>query len=217
MTLARRLVLSCVPGLLLLCPLVGRAQNSIATPDGVVTALRLGPGDVIGLDGVPDEAVWKRAAVATGFLQREPDNGAPATESTEVRLVYDDDRLILGVVLYDSAPERILGNQMQRDQSFGADDRFMWTIDSFLDGRRGRGKHRRERRPRGRGLFGVSRAAPRPPAVVLRRPVYAPVGASTSQQRSPHGRARFPAADVDLSKRSQRVRLLQDRRLRGRT
>ena len=26
---------------------------------------------------------------------------------------------------------------MQRDQSFGADDRFMWTIDSFLDGRSG--------------------------------------------------------------------------------
>ena len=54
-----------------------------------------------------------------------------------MRLVYDADRLILGVVLYDSEPERILGNQMQRDQSFGADDRFMWTIDSFLDGRSG--------------------------------------------------------------------------------
>ena len=136
MTLARRLVPPCVLGLLV-CPLVGRAQNSVATPDGVVTALRLGPGDVIRLDGVPDEAVWKRAAVATGFLQREPDNGAPATESTEVRLVYDADRLILGVTLYDSEPERILGNQMQRDQSFAADDRFMWTIDSFLDGRSG--------------------------------------------------------------------------------
>jgi hypothetical protein len=113
------------------------AQSPAQPAEHVVTALRLGPGDAIRLDGVPDEAVWTRAAVATGFLQREPDNGAPATESTEVRLVYDADRLILGVVLYDSEPERILGNQMQRDQSFGADDRFMWTIDSFLDGRSG--------------------------------------------------------------------------------
>ena len=132
----RRLFLPCVLGLLW-CPLDVLAQNPATFPDRVVTALRLGSGDTIRLDGVPDEAVWKRAAVATGFLQREPDNGAPATESTEVRLVYDADRLILGVVLYDSEPERILGNQMQRDQSFGADDRFMWAIDSFLDGRSG--------------------------------------------------------------------------------
>ena len=126
----------CVLGLLW-CQLDGIAQSPAPPAEHVVTALRLGPGDAIRLDGVPDEAVWTRAAVATGFLQREPDNGAPATESTEVRLVYDADRLILGVVLHDSEPERILGNQMQRDQSFGADDRFMWTIDSFLDGRSG--------------------------------------------------------------------------------
>src|SRR5688572_22069225 len=99
----------------LLCPPDGLAQDPVAPPGHVVTAVRLAPGDTIRLDGVPDEPVWERAAAATGFLQREPDNGAPATESTEVRLVYDADRLILGVVLYDSEPERVLGNQMQRD------------------------------------------------------------------------------------------------------
>ncbi len=126
----------CVLGLLW-CQLDGLAQKPATSPDHVVIALRLGSGDTIRLDGVLDEEVWNRAVVATGFLQREPDNGAPATESTEVRLVYDADRLILGVVLHDSQPERILGNQMQRDQSFEADDRFMWAIDSFLDGRSG--------------------------------------------------------------------------------
>ena len=132
----RRLCPPCILALLL-SPLDGLAQDPATSPDRVVTALRLGSGDEIRLDGVLDEAVWKRAAVATGFLQRDPDNGAPATESTEVRLVYDADRVVLGVVLHDSEPERILGNQMQRDQSFGADDQFMWTIDSFLDGRSG--------------------------------------------------------------------------------
>ena len=102
-----------------------------------LTALRLGEGETIHLDGTPDEAVWHRAQPATDFLQRDPDNGAPATERTEVRVVYDSARLILGVICHDSEPERLLGNQMQRDQPFSADDRFMWTIDSFLDGRSG--------------------------------------------------------------------------------
>jgi hypothetical protein len=102
-----------------------------------ITALRLAEADVLRLDGVPDEAVWARAVPATDFLQRDPDNGAPATERTEVRVVYDASRLVLGVTCHDSEPQRLLGNQMQRDQPFSADDRFMWTIDSFLDGRSG--------------------------------------------------------------------------------
>jgi len=102
-----------------------------------VTAVRLGESDTIVLDGSPDEAIWKTVAPATNFLQRDPDNGQPASERTEVRVVYDQDRLILGVICFDSEPDRLLGNQMQRDQPFSADDRFMWSIDPFLDGRSG--------------------------------------------------------------------------------
>ncbi len=89
------------------------------------------------IDGAPDEAVWQKAAPATNFLQRDPDNGAAATERTEVRVIFDRDRLILGVTCHDSEPDRLLGNQMQRDQSFEADDRFMFAIDPFFDGRTG--------------------------------------------------------------------------------
>jgi hypothetical protein len=107
--------------------------------DGPVTlrALRLTEGQTIRIDGLLDEPVWTSPDVATNFLQREPDNGAPATERTEVRAAYDAKRLILGVKLFDSEPDRILGNQMQRDQGFGADDRFIVTIDPFLNGRTG--------------------------------------------------------------------------------
>jgi hypothetical protein len=112
------------------------AQND-APPPRTIQALRLGEADVVRVDGLPDEAVWERAQAATGFLQRDPNNGDPATERTEVRLVYDADRLILSVICYDSEPDRVLGNQMQRDRSFEADDRFMWAIDTFLDGRSG--------------------------------------------------------------------------------
>jgi hypothetical protein len=102
-----------------------------------MTAVRLAEAEIIRLDGVPDEPVWARVTPATDFLQRDPDNGAPATERTEVRVVYDAARLVLGVTCYDSEPHRLLGNQMQRDEPFESDDRFVWTIDSFLDGRSG--------------------------------------------------------------------------------
>jgi Domain of unknown function (DUF5916) len=114
------------------------AQEGAAT-DGPVSlrALRLTEGQPIRIDGLLDEPVWTSPDVATDFLQREPDNGAPATERTEVRAAYDEKRLILGVKLFDSEPERILGNQMQRDEGFGGDDRFIVTIDPFLNGRTG--------------------------------------------------------------------------------
>jgi hypothetical protein len=106
-------------------------------PSHLLPALRLDEPDALRIDGVLDEHAWQRAVPATDFLQRDPDNGAPATERTEVRILYDDTRLVLGVICFDREPGRILGNQMQRDQDFEADDRFIWTIDTFLDGRSG--------------------------------------------------------------------------------
>jgi hypothetical protein len=100
-------------------------------------AYRLTDTESIVLDGAPDEPAWQKAVPATNFLQRDPENGAPATERTEVRVVFDRDRIILGVTCFDSEPARLLGNQMQRDQSFEADDRFMFSIDPFFDGRTG--------------------------------------------------------------------------------
>lgn len=114
-------------------PLPAAAQ--IARPE--IGAYRLAENESIVIDGAVDEAAWQKAAPATNFLQRDPDNGAPATEQTEVRVVFDKGRIILGVVLHDSEPHRLLGNQMQRDQDFEADDRFMFTIDPFFDGRTG--------------------------------------------------------------------------------
>ena len=112
---------------------LGWAQT--ARPE--VQAARLGETDTIVLDGVPNEAAWQKAVPASNFLQRDPDNGQPATERTEVRVIFDKDRIILGVTCFDTEPDRLLGNQMQRDQPFSADDRFMWSIDPFLDGRSG--------------------------------------------------------------------------------
>ena len=91
----------------------------------------------IRLDGVLDEGVWKRATPAANFIQIDPDNGAPATEPTEVRIAFDQDTLYIGVTCYDAEPTRWLGYERRRDQFLSSDDRFMWTIDTFLDTRSG--------------------------------------------------------------------------------
>ena len=112
--------------------------------------------EAIQLDGVLDDPAWQRVAPATGFLQRDPDNGALATEQTEVRLLYDANRLILGVICHDSEPERVLGNQMQRDAELDTDDSFSWTLDTFRDGRSGYFFEVNPSGAMGDGLIGVS-------------------------------------------------------------
>ena len=122
--------------------LAATAFGQVDVPRGyedrrVVEAILLAESESIDLDGWLDEAVWERAIPATDFLQQDPDNGKPATEATEVRVVYGPTGLYLGILCLDSDSGALLGNQMQRDQPFEADDRFMWALDPFLDERSG--------------------------------------------------------------------------------
>jgi hypothetical protein len=103
----------------------------------VLQSLRLTERDRLVIDGALNEEVWQRAVPATNFRQRDPDNGAAATERTEVRVLFDKDRMVLGITCFDTEPRRLLGNQMQRDETFSSDDRFMWSLDPYLDGRTG--------------------------------------------------------------------------------
>ena len=86
------------------------------------------------LDGVLDDQVWARAPVATDFIQRDPDEGEPGTERTEVRVVYTDAALYVGVRAFDSNPEQIAAQLTRRDESSPSD----WIgvqIDSYHDRR----------------------------------------------------------------------------------
>ena len=111
-------------------PLADAARRTVA-------ALRLEPGETLTLDGALDEAFWRRAQPARDFIQVDPQNGQPATEPTEVRIAYDAEQFYMGVTAFDSEPDRWLGYQRRRDEFLGSDDRFMWTIDTFLDARTG--------------------------------------------------------------------------------
>ncbi len=90
----------------------------------------------IDLDGRMDEAIWQTANPITDFSQQEPVEGGVPSERTEIRVVFDEDALYIGAVLYGD-PANILAYQRQRDASLRTDDRFMWILDTFLDGRTG--------------------------------------------------------------------------------
>jgi hypothetical protein len=100
-----------------------------STERPTVTATRLGEADRVQMDGVLDESAWARAGLISSFTQSDPQNGAPATERTEIRILFDEDRLYIGADFFDSNPSALLGNQMVRDGSLDADDRFIWVLD----------------------------------------------------------------------------------------
>jgi len=87
------------------------------------------------IDGVLDEALWATIEPVTGFLQREPVDGAPATERTEVRIAYTPTALYFGMSMFDSEPEGILGNILQRGGWIDKDDNIRIAIDTYDDDR----------------------------------------------------------------------------------
>jgi hypothetical protein len=98
-------------------------------------ALRLSPDQAttVRIDGVLSEAFWNLAPVITDFRQQEPQEGAPATEATEVRVVLDGTTLYVGVVARDSEPDRIVARILQRDRIMELDhDDFQFTGDDAV-------------------------------------------------------------------------------------
>jgi len=84
------------------------------------TAIRANPSSP-SIDGLLDDAVWQRAPVHEGFLQRDPDEGQPATERTTFQIVYDEEALYVGVRCYDRDPDGIVARLTRRDGETEAD------------------------------------------------------------------------------------------------
>ena len=101
--------------------------------DQAITAVISRSVSQITIDGVLDEPDWKAATPIGEIRQREPHEGEQATESTEVKLLYDSQNLYIGVMCFDSDPKHIIGTQMSRDADLSADDRIEILIDSFRD------------------------------------------------------------------------------------
>ncbi len=110
------------------------SADSLATARPVIHAVHL--EGVIVIDGKLDEPIWQSANVVSDFKQRDPNEGAPATMLTEVRVAYDQDAIYIGARMHDPAPDSILARLTRRDVSIAA-DRFGVYIDPYCDRRSG--------------------------------------------------------------------------------
>ena len=84
----------------------------------------------IHLDGQLDEPAWQTAPVSGGFIQSYPSPNQPAPDPTEVRVLYDDKALYVGIRMFDSHPDSIAAQLARRDASGIYSDWIHVIIDS---------------------------------------------------------------------------------------
>jgi len=89
------------------------------------------------LDGLVNDPVWELAVPIGDFRQREPRSGMPASERTEVRILYDEENLYVAFVLYDRDPDRVIATQLRRDDRMRTDDTMAILLDTYHDHRNG--------------------------------------------------------------------------------
>lgn len=118
-------------------PMAPEVISRDAQGRATVRAVRL--TQEIQLDGRLDEAVYQAVPAIDGFLQSIPDEGAPATESTEVWILFDNANIYVSAKCWDSAPESDwVANEMRRDTSqLRQNDTFGVVFDTFYDRRNG--------------------------------------------------------------------------------
>jgi hypothetical protein len=91
--------------------------------------------DAIKIDGLLDEPAWSLAQAATDFLQQQPTEGAPASERTEVRVLFDEKNIYFGIRAFDSDAAHINARELVRDAGFSNDDTIAIVLDTYHDRR----------------------------------------------------------------------------------
>jgi len=113
-------------------PAVTTAQSSRERPSVRAAETSQAPH----VDGVLDETAWQTAEAIDTFTQQEPREGQPATDLTEVRVLYDQGHLYIGVHAHASEP--VVATEMRRDSDRLFDeDNFQVILDTFHDSRNG--------------------------------------------------------------------------------
>jgi hypothetical protein len=89
----------------------------------------------IKINGVLDEAVWSKAGSISDFRQQEPREGEPASEKTEIRVLFNDKNLYFAIRAFDSDAKNINARELVRDASFSNDDKVEILLDTYHDKR----------------------------------------------------------------------------------
>jgi hypothetical protein len=114
-------------------PLVAAAQPATRP---VLPATPLAQAPV--LDGrVLDDPAWQTVVPETSFTQNTPDDGAPVSQRTELRLAYTDDAVYVAFVCFDDEPGRIIASDARRDASLDDVDAVRFVFDTYRDEQNG--------------------------------------------------------------------------------
>lgn len=113
-------------------------QTSTRPPAGSgeraqVEAVRLRSGTP-DIDGHLDDEVWQGARWVTDFIQKEPDQGQPARNQTEIAFLFDDGALYVGARMHSDNRDQI-SNLMTRHDEPGNAERLIVSLDTYLDRR----------------------------------------------------------------------------------
>ncbi|NNE09790.1 MAG: carbohydrate binding family 9 domain-containing protein [Gemmatimonadetes bacterium] len=109
--------------LILAVPAAGERSSMTAN------AVRIEP-HAIELDGRLDDPVWTEAPFVAGFTQKDPAEGDPSAERTEISFLYDNEFLYVGARLYKREPNDIRATVSRRDRS-GNSERIIVTLDTY--------------------------------------------------------------------------------------
>ncbi len=87
------------------------------------------------VDGILDEPLYQKQAI-TDFTQKEPVEGAPTSEPTEIWISYDESNIYFSGRFYDSQPDSIDISLTRRDKVANSD--WFWIyMDPYNDDRSG--------------------------------------------------------------------------------
>ena len=156
-----RLVLLCA-GALSIAPFAHAGQSTAASPEGasgLPTAFDGPPPPVapetisrdaagratlravrlaapLKIDGRLDEEVYQTVPPMSGFIQNDPKEGAPASEETDLWILFDDDNLYFVARCWHKDVTKIVATEMRRDHgAIVQNDNISWSFDTFYDRR----------------------------------------------------------------------------------
>ena len=120
-------------------PLAPQPPDVIARDsEGRATIRAVPVPDAMRVDGALDEPLYTTPSMS-GYVQVEPQQGAPPTEQTETWFAFDRDNVYISFRVWDSHPERRVTKDLRRDGSamFSGDDVLYFFLDTFYDRRTG--------------------------------------------------------------------------------
>ena len=85
------------------------------------------------VDGDLSEPIWQEAGAAENFQQYFPSDSILAKQQTQIKMLYDNSTLYLGVTVYSSGDQYIIPS-LQRDFRAGNNDNISFLFDTFKDG-----------------------------------------------------------------------------------